>query len=91
MNILDKHNLFYSSQYGFRKKCSTEIAGVEFTDIISKDIDNRDTSLAIFMDLSKAFDNLDPQILLDKLKKYGVNDIPLKWFSSYLTGRQQYV
>ena len=43
------------------------------------------------MDLSKAFDNLDPQILLHKLKKYGVNDIPLKWFSSYFTGRQQYV
>ena len=77
----DKHNLFYSSQYGFRKKHSTEMAGLELTDRILKDIDNRDTSLAI----------LDHQILLHKLKYYGVNDIPLKWFTSYLTGRQQYV
>ena len=77
----DKHNLFYSSQYGFRKKHSTEMAGLEFTDRILKDIDNRDTSLANFMDLSKAFDTLDHQILLHKLK----------WFTSYLIGRQQYV
>ena len=43
------------------------------------------------MDLSKAFDTLCHQILLNKLKYYGINDIPLKWFSSYLTGRQQNV
>ena len=58
---------------------------------ILKDIDNRDTSLAIFMDLRKAFDTLDHQILLHKLKYYGVNDTPLKWLTSFLTGRQQYV
>ena len=43
------------------------------------------------MDLSKPFDILDHQILLHKLKYYGVNDIPLKCSTSYLTGRQQYV
>ena len=43
------------------------------------------------MELSEAFDTLDHQILLNKLKYYGVNDTSLKWFSSYLTGRQQYV
>ena len=87
----EKHNLFYSSQYGFREKHSTEMAGLELTDRILKDIDKRDTSLAIFMDLSKTFDTLDHQILLHKLKYYGVSDIPSKWFTSYLTGRQQYV
>ena len=68
----DKHNLFYSSQYGFRKKHSTEMAGLELTN-------------AIFMAPSKAFDTLAHQILLHKLKYHGVNDLPLKWFSSYLT------
>ena len=87
----DKNNLLYSSQYGFRKKHSTEMAGLELTDRILKDIDNKDASLTIFMDLSKAFDTLDHQILLTKLKYYGVNDTPLKWFSNCLTGRQQYV
>ena len=67
------------------------MAGLELTYRIVKDIDNKDISLAIFMDLSKALDTLDHQILLNKLKYYGVNDISLKWFSSYLTGRQQYV
>ena len=55
------------------------------------DIDNVYISLAIFMDLSKALDTLDHQTLLNKLKYYGVNDISLNWFSSFLTGRQQYV
>ena len=68
----DKYNLSYSSQYGFRKKHSTEMAGLELTD-------------AVFMDPSKAFDTFDHQILHHKLKYHGVNDIPLKWFSSYLT------
>ena len=40
------------------------------------------------MDLNKALDTLDLQIVLDKLKYYGVNGTPLKCFSSYLTGRQ---
>ena len=72
----DKHNLLYSSQYGFCMKHSTEMAGLELTERMLKDIDNRDTSIAIVMDLSKVFDTLDHQILLHKLKYYGVNDIP---------------
>ena len=67
------------------------MAGIELTDRVLKDIDNQYISLAIFMDLSKAFDTLDHPILLNKLKYYGVNHISLKWFSNYLTGRQQYV
>ena len=87
----DKNYLFYSNQYGFRKLHSTELAGLELTDRILKDIDERNVSLAIFMDLSKAFDTLDHQILLKKLHNYGITGPALKWFSSYLTGRLQYV
>ena len=86
-----KNQLFFPSQYCFRKLHSTEFAALELTDRILKDIDDRDVSLAIFMDLSKAFDTLDHHILLKKLNYYGFEGPALDWFSSYLTGRQQHV
>ena len=49
------------------------------------------TPAAIYIDLSKAFDNLRYGILLDKLKYYGISGIPLELIKSYLTNRQQYV
>ena len=61
------------------------------TDKILKDIDDKNISLAIFMDLSKAFDTLDHGILIKKLAHYGINGIALNWFTSYLSGRSQYV
>ena len=86
-----KNNLFYESQNGFLKNHSNEYAAMELTDKVLKDIDEKNISLAIFMDLSKAFDTLDHNILIKKLAHYGRNGTPLEWFTSYLTGRSQYV
>ena len=85
------NDLFYDSQYGFLKNHSTEYAAMELTDKVLKDIDERNISLAIFMDLSKAFDTLDHSILINKLAYNGIHGAALKWFTSYLTGRSQYV
>ena len=85
------NKLFYPSQYGFREGHSTEMAALELTDRILQDIDSKYISLAIFMDLSKAFDTLDHTILLNKLNYYGIGGNELNWFSSYLSNRQQYV
>ena len=90
-DYLDENKLLYSSQYGFRKKHSTELAAIELTDKIFNHLDNKKTPLAIFIDLSKAFDTIDHQILLDKLKYYGIKGTALNWFTSYLSERTQYV
>ena len=83
--------LFFDSQYGFRENHSTELAVIEFQDLIIKNIKNKLTSLGIFLDLSKAFDTLQHDILMDKLKHYGVRGQALKWFESYLSNRYQTV
>ena len=88
-NILHK-KIFYDSQYGFRAKHSTELAIVELVDKILHNIYNKELPLAIYMDLSKTFDTLDHTILSNTLRYYGITDISLKWFMSYLSQRTQY-
>jgi len=90
-NYMTKNELFNTSQYGFRKKHSTEFATIEFVDKIAKEIDKKEIPFSIFIDLSKAFDTLDHEILLKKLRYYGIEGTQLKWFESYLTGRRQSV
>ena len=88
---LDDNNLLFDSQYGFRKHHSTELAAVELIDRIYETMDQGDIPISIFLDLSKVFDTLDHSILLNKLEYYGVKGNASRWFSSYLTGRYQYV
>ena len=88
---MDSNSLFLNSQYGFRKNHSTEYAALEFVDRIAKDIEAKKVPLSVFIDLSKAFDTLDHEILLKKLKYYGITGVALSWFRSYLSNRQQMV
>ena len=54
-------------------------------------LDNGDHVIGIFLAFSKAFDTVNHSIPLDKLYHYGIRDNALEWFSSYLTGRKQFV
>jgi hypothetical protein len=58
---------------------------------ISDAIDREETSVGIFLDLSKAFDTVNHEILFDKLEHYGIRGLPLQWIKSYFTNRTQFV
>ena len=88
---LSDKELFYPSQYGFRRGHSTELAATELMDLIIQKLDAGKLPLAIFLDLSKAFDTLYHDILLDKLRFYGITSKEFCFFKSYLNNRTQYV
>ena len=87
----EDNKLFNQNKYGFRPGHSTEHAALELVDKITSQMDNNETPINIFLDLSKAFDTIDHNILLDKLKYYGLDDIAIQLFRSHLTNRYQYV
>ena len=90
-DFLTQNNILYTSQYGFRQNHSTEFAALETIDIILEKLDNKNTPAAIFLDLSKAFDTIDHEILLHKLNYYGIHGNSLNWFKNYLCNCHQYV
>ena len=86
-----ENNLYHNSQYGFRESHSTEHAVLEVIDKVIFSMDEGDVPLNIYMDLSKAFDTIDHDILIQKLDYYGIKDTSLMLIKDYLTDRQQYV
>ena len=91
INYINKSNLLYKYQYGFRKNHSTEHALTEIVDQIRFSIDDKKMTCGIFIDLSKAFDTVNHQILLGKLEHYGIAGKALDLIKSYLNERKQYV
>ncbi len=90
-NFLLKNNIIYSLQFGFIKKSNTMAACVNLTNFLSASLDKKKFVGALFLDLKKAFDTVNHEILLLKLYKLGLSERQLKLFSSYLSGRMQQV
>ena len=85
------YKILSDNQFGFRKQHSTEYALTLLYDKVSLAIDNKEFTVGIFIDLSKAFDTVDQTILLDKLQHYGIRGVVHEWFSYYLNNREQFV
>lgn len=89
--FLNKFNVISACQFGFRAGMSTTDALLRITDTIFDALNNKQTVLNIQIDLRKAFDAVDHQILLEKLHCYGIRGKQLDWFRNYLSNRHQYV
>ena len=91
MEYFTAHKLFSMQQFGFRPGHSTELASLRLVDHLTKEMDNKKIPINIYIDLSKAFDTIDHNILLSKLKYYGVHGREYDLFQDYLSNRCQYV
>ena len=91
MTFIDKTDVLNEKQFGFRPNHSTYMAIVELVDKIVKAVENNETTVGIFLDLSKAFDTINHDILLDKLEHYGFRGIVFQWFKNYLSNRKQII
>ena len=90
-DFLVRFNILNDHQYGYRQKHCTWMAVLGLVDQIFQAFENNEFTTGIFIDLKKAFDTVDHQILLGKLEFYGIRGIPLTWIKSYLSNRQQFV
>ena len=88
---IDKHNILSNAQFGFRKGHSTSSCILNLLDTVYKNVENNKLTGVIFLDLKKAFDTVDHNILLNKLRKLNIHEHSLNWFGNYLNNRHQSV
>ena len=89
--FLETLKILVNFQFGFRKWHSSYMALLTLMDKLISSLERKEFVIGIFLDFSKAFDTVDHAILLQKLCHYGIRGNALKWFTSYLSNRRQYV
>lgn len=88
---LETNQLLHPQQFGFRPKHSTETANIFFIESIKQSLDSGNVVGAVFLDLKKAFDTVNHNILLSKLKSFKFSKEAVDWFESYLQNGEQCV
>ena len=91
VSFLIRNSFFHETQFGFRPNNPTSHATTLLIENITEAFEAKQAMVGAYLDLSKAFDTIDHNILLPKLFHYGIRDVPYDWFKSYLTNRQQQV
>ena len=90
-NYIQTNNLLSANQFGFRPGRSTDVALTQLTENILDRLDNGLVTGAVFLDLKKAFDTVNHELSLSKLKSVGLDTTAAEWFESYLCNREQVV
>ena len=88
-HYLDSNNILSNNQYGFRKGLSTNAAIFEVLKNLHQNWNDKLYSGCVFIDFSRAFDSIDHQILMAKLKLYGLDETALKFMEMYMSSRKQ--
>ena len=91
MNHGEEHDILYKLQHGFRKNRSCETQLLEFTDDVSKNLEEGKQTDVLVMDFAKAFDKVCHSLLLHKLDHYGIQGKTNRWIQAFLSGRSQVV
>ena len=91
IEFIERLEILYCCQFDFRKNHSTALSLINLINKIAESIDRNEVTIGVFLDLSKAFDTLDHEILLNKLEHYGIRGVALDWVKSYLSERLQFV
>ena len=89
--FLNNNNIIYNLQFELRQQYFTSHALNNVTENIRKVLDGGNIDCRVFVDLQKAFDTVDQQILLVKLNHYGICGVSNDWFRCYLSNHNQYV
>ena len=91
LSYLQTHNLINIDQYAFLPNHSTNTCLLRVIDDWYEAFNENEIVGACFLDISKCFDCIDHELLLFKLRKYGVMNTEIKWFTSFLSDRKQSV
>ena len=87
IEYLEKNDILYKHQYGFREGRSTKLAVTNLINQLVHYQDEGRVTVGVFVDFAKAFDTINHSILLSKMENYGVSGLPLDWFRNYLCNR----